>query len=64
MNKAALVSQVTAETSTIRADAERVVGAVFSAIADALARNEPATVPASNVPSFKPAKALRDSVEE
>ena len=91
MNKAELVSHVAAETSTIRADAERMVGAVFPAIAAALARDEPVAiagfgkftvrgraarqgsnprtgepvaVPASKVPSFKPAKTLRDAVNE
>ena len=91
MNKAEFVSHVVAETSTTMADAERMVGAVFSAIADALARDEPVAitgfgkfavrgraarqgrnprtgesvaVPASKVPSFKPAKALRDAVNE
>ena len=34
MNKAEVVSHVAAETSTIRAAAERMVGVVFSAIAD------------------------------
>ena len=90
MNKADLVSHAT-ETSTTRAAAERMVGAVFSAIADALARDEPVAnagfgkfavrsraarqgrnprtgepvvVPASKVPSFKPAKAFRDAVNE
>ena len=38
MNKAELVSHVAAETSTTQAAAERMVGAVLSAIADALAR--------------------------
>ena len=91
MTKAELVSHVAAETSTISAAAERVVGAVFDAIADALARDEPVaiarfgkfavrgrasrqgrnprtgepvSVPASKVPSLKPAKALRDAVNE
>ena len=45
MNKAELVSHVAAETSTIRAAAERMVRAVFSAIADALARDEPVAIP-------------------
>ena len=40
MNKHELVSQVAAGTSVTRADAERLVGAVFFAIADALARDE------------------------
>ena len=44
MNKAELVSHVAAETSTTRAAAERMAGAVFSAIADALARDEPAAI--------------------
>ncbi|MDD9984380.1 MAG: HU family DNA-binding protein [Gammaproteobacteria bacterium] len=44
MNKAELVSHVAAETSTTRAAAERMVGAVFSAIADALARDEPVAI--------------------
>ena len=38
MNKNELVSHVAAETSATRATAERMVGAVFSAIGDALAR--------------------------
>ena len=91
VNKADLVSHVVAETSTTKAAAERMVGAVFSAIAGALARDEPVAiagfgkfvvrdraarrgrnprtgepvaVPASKVPSFKPAKALRDAVNK
>ena len=44
MNKAELASHVAAETSTTRAAAERMVGAVFSAIADALARDEPVAI--------------------
>ena len=91
MNKAELVSHIAAETSTIRAAAERMTGVVFSAIANAPARDdpvaiagfgkftvqgraalqgrnprtgEPVSVPASKVPSFKPAKALRDAVNE
>ena len=91
MTKAELVSHVAAETSTTRATAERMVGAVFIAIGDALARDEPVAipgfgkfdvrdraarqgrnprtgepiaVPASSVPSFKPAKALRDAVHQ
>ena len=44
MNKAEFVSHVAAETSTIRAAAERMVGAVFSAIADTPARHEPVAV--------------------
>ena len=43
MNKAELVSHVAAETSTITAAAERMIGAVFSTIADALARDAPIT---------------------
>ena len=44
MSKAHLVSDVAAKTSTIRAIAERMVGAVFSAIADALVRGEPVVI--------------------
>ena len=89
MNKAELVTHVATEASVTRATAERLVGAVFSAIADALAREEPVAiagfgtfatrsraarrgrnprtgepvaVPASTVPSFKAAKALREAV--
>ena len=40
MNKAELVSRLAAETSSTRAATERMAGAVFSAIADALARDE------------------------
>ena len=89
MNKAELVTHVATEASVTRATAERLVGVVFSAIADALAREEPVAiagfgtfatrsraarrgrnprtgepvaVPASTVPSFKAAKALREAV--
>ena len=44
MNKHELVSHVAAGTSVTRADAERLIGAVFSAIADALARDEPVAI--------------------
>lgn len=44
MTKSELVSRVADETSITRADAERMVGAVFSAIADALARGEPVAI--------------------
>ena len=44
MNKAEFVSHVAAETSTSRAAAERMVGAPFSVIADALARDEPVAI--------------------
>jgi len=91
MNKAELVSHVAVETSNTSAAAERMVGAVFSAIVDALARDEPVAIAgfgkfvvrgraarqgrnprtgepvavlASKVPSFTPAKALRDAVNE
>ena len=89
MTKAELIAHVAAETSVTRATADRLVGAVFSAIGDALARDEPVTIAgfgkffarsrpartgrnpqtgepvaiaASKAPSFKAAKALRDSV--
>jgi len=91
MNRVELVSHVAAETSTTKAAAERMVGAVFSAVGDALARQEPVAiarigksavrshparqgriprtgepvaVPASKVSTFRPAKALRDAVNE
>ena len=91
MNKAELTAHVAAETSVTRATADSLVGAVFSAIADALARDEtvaiagfgkfelrsrpartgrnprtgaPVAIAASRAPSFKPAKALRDAVNE
>ena len=44
MNKVEFVSHVAAGASTTRAGAERMVGTVFSAIADALAREEPVAV--------------------
>lgn len=89
MNKAELVTLVASEASVTKVTAERMVGAVFSAIVDALAREEPVAiagfgtfatrsratrrarnprtgepvaVPASTVPSFKAAKALREAV--
>ena len=91
MNKAELTAHVAAETSVTRATADSLVGAVFSAIADALARDEtvaiagfgkfelrsrpartgrnprtgaPVAIAALRAPSFKPAKALRDAVNE
>ena len=91
MNRNQLAAHVAAETSVIRATAYSLVGAVFSAIADALARDqtaatagfgkfelrsraaragrnprtgEPVAIAASRAPSFKPAKALRDAVNE
>ena len=45
MNKNELVSHVAAEMSATRATAERMVGVVFSAIGDALARDAPAAAP-------------------
>ena len=44
MNKNDLASQVAAETSATRATAERMIGAVFAAIGDALARDEPVAI--------------------
>ena len=44
MNKADLVSHVAAETSVTRTTAERMVGAVVTAIGDALARGEPVAI--------------------
>ena len=41
MNKIEFISHVAAGTSTTGATAERMVGAVFSAIADPSAREEP-----------------------
>ena len=68
MNKAELVSHVAADTSTLRADAERLVGAVLFTIADVLAREghssatgECIAIAASTAPSFKVGKTLRDA---
>ena len=44
MNKNELVSHVADETSATRATAERMVGVVFAAIGDALARDEPVAI--------------------
>ena len=44
MNKAKLVSRVAAETSTTKTVPERMVGSVFSATANALARDEPVAI--------------------
>lgn len=44
MNKHELVSHVAAGIPMIRAEAERLVGVVFSAIADAMVRGEPVTI--------------------
>ena len=64
MNKQELVSLVATGTPVTRAAAERLVSVVFSAIADSLACGEPVAIAASRTPSFKPAKALRDVVNE
>ena len=91
MTKAELFSRVTTAASTIGAAVKWMVGAVVSAFADTLARDEPVAiagfghsavrgraarqgrnsrngepgaVPASKVPSFKPAKALRSAANE
>lgn len=45
MNRADLGSHVAAGTSVTRTTAESVVGAVFTAIGDALARGEPVAIP-------------------
>ena len=44
MNRNELIAQLAAETSTTRAAVERMAGAVFSAIGDALARGEPTAI--------------------
>ena len=44
MNRNESIAQLAAETSTTRAAVERMAGAVFSAIGDALARGEPAAI--------------------
>ena len=44
MSRNELIAQLAAETSTTRAAVERMAGAVFSAIGDALARGEPAAI--------------------
>ena len=61
MNQPALTSQVATQRSLFRADIEHVVASVFSAIAAALTTKQPVAIAASTVPSFRPAKALRDS---
>ena len=89
MKKSDLATQVAADVSLSRAEAEQAVNTVLSAIGDALARGESVsiagfgtfsvksrperqgrnprtgetiTIAASNVPSFKPGKALRDAL--
>ena len=52
MNKNELVSHVAAETSATRATAERMVGAVFAAIGDALRGTSPLPSPDSGRSSF------------
>ena len=90
MNKSDLSSHLASHASLSRTEADFVVNAVFSAIADALARDEPVAIagfgtftirtraarqgrnprtgeridiPASKIPSFKAAKALREAVD-
>ena len=64
MNKAKLVSQVAAETSTPQAAAERMVGAVFTAIADALARDEPVAIAGFGRFAPEAAPRVRDAILE
>ena len=91
MNNSQLTAHVAGETSVTRGTADSLVGAVFSAIADALARDEtvaiagfgkfdvrsraarqdrnprtgePVAIAPSRTPSFKPAKALRNAVNQ
>ena len=52
MNKNELVSHVAAETSATRATAERMVGAVFASIGDALRGTSPLPSPDSGTSSF------------
>ena len=90
MTKSELAAKVAAQASLSAAAADRAVGAVFSAISDALASGEAVTltgfgtfstrrrearqgrnprtgesitIAASNVPSFKAGKTLRDAVK-
>ena len=90
MNKSDLTSHLATHASLSRTEANFVVNAVFSAIADALATGEPVTIagfgtfttrtraarqgrnprtgelidiPASKIPSFRAAKALREAVD-
>ena len=89
MTKSELAAKVASQASLSNAAADRAVGAVFSAISDALAGGETVTltgfgtfstkrrearqgrnprtgesiaIAASNVPSFKAGKTLRDAV--
>ena len=89
MTKSELAAKVAAQASLSNAAADRAVGAVFSAISDALANGETVTltgfgtfstrrrearqgrnprtgesitIAASNAPSFKAGKTLRDAV--
>jgi DNA-binding protein HU-beta len=85
MTRTELAAHVAASTSLAKSDAGAAVRAVFSAIANALARGDTATIAgfgafatrsrpprtgeriaiaASTAPSFKPAKALREAVNE
>ena len=61
MNKAELVSHVAAETSTTRAAAGRMVGAVFSAIADAPARAEPVAIAGSGKSAVPVAREIQST---
>ena len=91
MTRTELAAHLTARTPLAKSDADAAVKAVFSAIADALARGDTVTIAgfgafstrsrpartgrnprtgesiaiaASTAPAFKPAKALRDAVNE
>ena len=64
MTRTELSARVAAATSLSKADAAAAAGAVFSTIADALARGETVAIAASRVPGFMAGKALRDAVNE
>ena len=62
MTKAELVSHVAAETSTTRAAAEQMVGAVFAAIAEALARDETVAIAGFGKSPSEAAPRVRDAI--
>ena len=64
MNKTELVSHVAAETSTTKAATQRMVGAVFSAIADSLARDGRYPLRGSGTSPSEAAPRVKDAIPE
>lgn len=64
MTRAKLISHVAAETSTTKAAAERIVGAMFSALADALARDDTVAISGFGKSAVRGSARVRDAIPD